>query len=377
MEGAVDSKPRLFFEVEKVIDISSDGNYQVQWAPAWVSKFQLAGCEHLIREFHEQQKGEKENESEQLLQVEHAMSVLSNAPSKQTKRKPLQYENTTTETDSTDMQVHCGVNENHGDTNHKNKGISMAETEDEGNVSDDVDSIDIGSSDDDFFNETDSETASVRMEKGTTTTTTVGDAPSHGNRTSPLVFHMVCEDNSTQENDLKPKKTTVVKRTKVQRKRGKMKEEGDTKPHICPVCSREFPHKSGLSMHFRSHSGFKPYVCQHCSASFARNSNLTRHLLTNHSAAKPLQCGYCGKGFTRKDDMERHVRVHTGDRPFTCHICDKSFTIRSSLTQHLRVHSGERPYVCEICGDAFAATYQYNKHVKNCSSATMIVSQNL
>ena len=54
----LESKPRLSlcFEVEKVIGVSSDGNYQVQWAPAWVNKFHLVGCEHLIEEYLQQQQ---------------------------------------------------------------------------------------------------------------------------------------------------------------------------------------------------------------------------------------------------------------------------------------------------------------------------------
>merc|ERR1719334_810622 len=54
---SLELKPRVSFEfeVEKIIDISADGRYQVQWAPAWVSKFHLVGCEHLIQEFLQQQ----------------------------------------------------------------------------------------------------------------------------------------------------------------------------------------------------------------------------------------------------------------------------------------------------------------------------------
>ena len=54
VESPFDMKPRMCFEIEKVIGISSDGNvrsYQVQWAPAWVNSFHLVGCEHLIHEF--------------------------------------------------------------------------------------------------------------------------------------------------------------------------------------------------------------------------------------------------------------------------------------------------------------------------------------
>jgi len=54
------AKPRVSFEfeVEKIIGISGDGSYQVQWAPTWVNKFHLIGCEHLIQEFLQQQQNE-------------------------------------------------------------------------------------------------------------------------------------------------------------------------------------------------------------------------------------------------------------------------------------------------------------------------------
>ena len=68
----IETKPRLCFEVEKVLGISSDGTYQVQWAPAWVSKFHLVGCEHLIQDFLQNQ------------QVENVMNVAqSDAPTSQ------------------------------------------------------------------------------------------------------------------------------------------------------------------------------------------------------------------------------------------------------------------------------------------------------
>merc|ERR1712212_514834 len=62
-EVALQSRPRVCFEVEKVIGISSDGTYQVQWAPAWVSKFHLVGCEHLIQEFLQRQTEEAKGET--------------------------------------------------------------------------------------------------------------------------------------------------------------------------------------------------------------------------------------------------------------------------------------------------------------------------
>jgi len=66
-----ESTPHIRFEVEKVIGISSDGNYQVQWAPAWVSKFHLVGCEHLIQEFLQQQTV-KINKMHMQIETEHS-----------------------------------------------------------------------------------------------------------------------------------------------------------------------------------------------------------------------------------------------------------------------------------------------------------------
>merc|ERR1712013_171305 len=62
------SRPLMCFEVEKVIGVSSDGSYQVQWAPAWVSKFHLVGCEHLIEEFIERRQQQHTQEQLQQLQ---------------------------------------------------------------------------------------------------------------------------------------------------------------------------------------------------------------------------------------------------------------------------------------------------------------------
>ena len=59
MEGPLCTKPRVCYEVEKIIGMSSEGNvrtYRVQWSPAWVTGFHLVGCEHLIQEFLQQQQ---------------------------------------------------------------------------------------------------------------------------------------------------------------------------------------------------------------------------------------------------------------------------------------------------------------------------------
>ena len=57
--------PCARFAVEKVVGVSRDGNYLVQYAPTWVSKFHLVGCEHLIEEYLQQQQQEQQQQQQQ------------------------------------------------------------------------------------------------------------------------------------------------------------------------------------------------------------------------------------------------------------------------------------------------------------------------
>ena len=78
VESPFDMKPRMCFEIEKVIGISSDGNvrsYQVQWAPAWVNSFHLVGCEHLIHEFLNKQVELREDTTTQQKQQQQQLST--------------------------------------------------------------------------------------------------------------------------------------------------------------------------------------------------------------------------------------------------------------------------------------------------------------
>merc|ERR1711962_612744 len=61
----MDAMPRVTFEfeVDRILSISADGRYQVQWAPAWVSKFHLVGCEHLIQEYIQQQQQQQQQQT--------------------------------------------------------------------------------------------------------------------------------------------------------------------------------------------------------------------------------------------------------------------------------------------------------------------------
>merc|ERR1712013_930298 len=84
------STPHIRFEVEKVIGISSDGNYQVQWAPAWVSKFHLIGCEHLIQEFLQQQQLKQQHQQQQKPQQQQQQQQTLHQQQQQTLQQQQQ-----------------------------------------------------------------------------------------------------------------------------------------------------------------------------------------------------------------------------------------------------------------------------------------------
>merc|ERR1712168_1091677 len=82
------SSPHIRFEVEKVIGVSSDGTYRVQWSPAWVSSFHLIGCEHLIQEFHEQQQ--QQQQQQQQIQEQEQLKVHQQPLKQQQQQLELQ-----------------------------------------------------------------------------------------------------------------------------------------------------------------------------------------------------------------------------------------------------------------------------------------------
>merc|ERR1711962_1067740 len=76
----MDAMPRVTFEfeVDRILSISADGRYEVQWAPAWVSKFHLVGCEHLIQEFLQEQA--------EMVDIDTELNYFEDAETKSIKR---------------------------------------------------------------------------------------------------------------------------------------------------------------------------------------------------------------------------------------------------------------------------------------------------
>ncbi|KAJ8278493.1 hypothetical protein GJAV_G00088210 [Gymnothorax javanicus] len=131
----------------------------------------------------------------------------------------------------------------------------------------------------------------------------------------------------------------------------------------CTVCEKSFNFQSGLSDHFRIHSGEKPFKCPQCEKCFRRQYCLNVHLRT-HTGEKPYKCSHCGKCFSRLPDLKHHLRIHTGEKPYKCTECEKCFRWQACLNVHMRIHTGENSYKCTECGKDFCNLSFLESHLR-------------
>ncbi|XP_023238039.1 zinc finger protein 569-like [Centruroides sculpturatus] len=52
---------------------------------------------------------------------------------------------------------------------------------------------------------------------------------------------------------------------------------------------------------------------------------------------RKYQCDTCFKDFPCKSQLQRHVRSHTGERPFLCEICKMAFKQKAHLKRHIEI----------------------------------------
>lgn len=138
------------------------------------------------------------------------------------------------------------------------------------------------------------------------------------------------------------------------------------KGHVCDVCAKWCPTKSGLERHYRIHTGEKPFVCGECGRGFVQKEILKRHMLV-HTNEKPFVCKLCPNRYNQKDQLKHHVNVaHTENPTITihkCSLCQKEFKYASGLSRHLSTHYG-RTYACE-CGKEFTDKSAMKRHQRD------------
>jgi len=225
--------PSVCFVVEKIIGVSSgDGNmknYQVQWAPTWVSSSNLVGCQHLIQEFINKQQ--EQQEQELLDQQQQQYELHPNTSN--------EYEN-----DHPSMDIIT----NNDTVNSIDPNQYLVKIED----INDEQSYSIS----DFYN-------------------------NESDRNKQLIH--------TQNHCNDITKDTVLTHNKIDQEihsSGHGFEQSLIAQfcHTCDECGRTFGSKNKLLYHQRSH---KKYPCDQCEKVFAHSYNLEKHMVTH---GNKLEC---------------------------------------------------------------------------------------
>jgi len=77
-----------------------------------------------------------------------------------------------------------------------------------------------------------------------------------------------------------------------------------------------------------------------------------------------FNCPVCRKEFSHRSHLVRHVRIHDTIKRLACPICPRRFTEKHHLTSHLVVHKGLHPHACTVCKRTFSEAANLARHVK-------------
>ena len=322
------TRPQVCFEVEKVIGVSSDGSYQVQWAPAWVSKFHLVGCEHLIQEFLQQQNASHHNEtiasqrsafdsdcynseegdSNSIFSKARTVCVEMNSQRTALLNAVPNNLNDTVPIDSSadltagSLQAVPIVTESPKEIIPESGSLLIkveSDSDDEEVMTTVEDDIYASVSMVEFNNSRDVNMGGDAETEHTFCTESFNEA-------TIASAEGYNQNISYQHSSFTTAQTTFTQCYNTS--------EDDALKVSCHICHKKFRHKASLKNHLRLHSGEKPWRCE-----------------------------ICGYTCAQKGDMNKHMRVHTGDKPYKCDLCQKSFSESGNMKRHMRTHDPDEP----------------------------------
>ena len=304
MEG---SRPSVRFEVEKIIGVSSDGNYQVQWAPAWVSKFHLVGCEHLIQEFLQQQQQQQQQKPQQKKQQEHEQpsevdNHLHNKSNNTMRIEPAPTVEGTSEGEYEILDNHPHEKQQHQQNNQHPRNTRPSNNYDSTQyINESAHFAEAPPLVSDFKKEEEEENDQV-YDVDNSEFTSKGD-----NQTLISVQFDDTEQLMDAYNDDDTSSSLLL--------------TGDLTPE-----NRSKNYQTTASDDYKK---------------FTTKSQCSKR---HH------QCPYCDKKYTMQATLYIHIRTHTGEKPYTCPVCDKSFSVKCNFETHKRIHTKIKPFACDKCG---------------------------
>lgn len=358
MEDIPVMRPSICFDVQRIVGVSKGAgnviNYQVQWAPVWISSAHLVGCDHLIEEFYKMQPGDlgKENQNTKKLEFDKCevqIPVKNREFSTRYSQHEILDKSFGVERDSKlspvtanddNIQVLVIEPEFIADTSVDENIDVMHNKHDKNRNFEWVKEKVIGGQENDMITCKDN-FSSIPKENGIS-----------------LVKEEV--NLSHQFPDINIEDTVLVEPAEPEMYYDLNQVNMDIPSHSlkCSSCKMIFSNNKELMVHQNEchgsetkfmfnknhasdHTAIKKtkkendvgniFSCQICSKTFIRESSLLSHTCR-------LSCPHCGKLFPSKRNLLRHIRVHTGEKPFKCDVCGLRFSRKDYLKTHLDSH---------------------------------------
>jgi len=351
MEATLDQKPRVCFEIQRVIGISDDGTYQVQWAPAWVSKFHLIGCEHLIQEFlHKQHKREGNDE-----------------------RPPAPAVGAAVET----HQTHAVTPNLQNELNTSSDGVEDSEV---GIIHEGP----VGIISPDMRRRPHTEPVVIRQDySGSISNTSTGEnrnQPEFDTNSNNTAYMSVKIEDDDDEEEVNGALTPTINPAAFEHSSDHwiMNEDGvgtlneETTPPVYVYLGATYSGDNEITGEGSWYTDTR-HTCNQCGKQFNNKTQLTNHMNIHKIRAKEHFCPHCDRTFRNLSGLNNHILTHVDANSYPCDLCDKTFAAKSSLKIHYRwSHKGDELYKCGSCDETFRALGDRNRHSITCTGTVRI-----
>ncbi|CAL1541968.1 unnamed protein product, partial [Lymnaea stagnalis] len=147
------------------------------------------------------------------------------------------------------------------------------------------------------------------------------------------------------------------------------KENRESFPVLCNICSKAFKNEQCLEMHMNYHTGNPNLTCIECGKSFSDSFSLKRHTRI-HADTRPYMCAYCNRGYCDNWSLKKHqsrgctigeLKV-PADFLHPCPQCIRVFAEADFLREHMKTHKGLLKFECDICLKRFSEAFNLKQH---------------